>query len=138
MKRLIFLFSLLVALGAAINAQQYLYFPADDTITADTNYIPSSSGYALKNIESGVLSFTFTTSDVTDSLSFAGLEWRNNTDDAWTAYTGNGILSETSTDGIHKVYISTPLIDRFVRVRLSCATGDEVAITNQTMMLKED
>lgn len=137
MKRMIII-SLLAVAAMAVNAQQLLYFPANDTIKGDTNYIPSSSGYALKNVESGALSFTFTHTDVADSLSFAGLEWRNNTDDAWTAYTGNAILSETSTDGLSKIYITTPLIDRFVRVRLSCASGDTVAVTNQTLMLKED
>ena len=137
MKKLLII-SVLAFLFVGLNAQKVLYFSSNDTIKGDTNYVPSSSGYALQNIESGALSFTFTHTDVDDSLSFAGLEWRNNTDDSWAAYTGNGILSTTSTDGTSKVYISTPLIDRFVRARLSCASGDTVAITNQTFMLKED
>lgn len=125
-------------LGMSVNAQKYYYEAADDTIKADTNYIPSSSGYDLKNIESGVLSFTFTHTDVADSLSYAKIEWRNSTSDSWTAYTGNAIVANTSTDGQSRIYISTPLIDRYARVRLSCASGDTVAITNQTLMLKED
>jgi len=137
MKKLIILI-FVVSLGLAANAQRYLYFPANDTIKGDTNYIPSSSGYNLQDLESGVFSFTFTTSDVADSLSFAGIEWRNNTNDAWTAYTGNGVLSATTTNGLHKIYISTPLVDRFIRIRLSCASGDTVAITNQTFLGKVD
>lgn len=137
MKKLIIL--MLVAFVAlAANAQKVYYTASDDTIKGDTNYVPSTSGYDLKNIESGALSFTFTHTDVADSLSYAGLEWRNSTSGTWAAYTGDGVLSSTSTDGQSKVYISTPLIDRYVRMRLSCASGDTVAITGQVLMLKED
>lgn len=137
MKKLILLFSLSL-LFVAVNAQKYDYPLADDTIKGDTNYIPSSSGYDLKNIESGVFTFTFTHTDVADSLSFAGLEYRNTTTQSWAAYTGNGVLSVTSTDGQSQVYISTPMKDRYVRARLSCASGDTVVITKQSFILKED
>lgn len=137
MKNLILIISVLF-LSLSVNAQKYIYFPANDTLKADTNYIPSSNGYNLRDVSTGSLSYTFTTSDVADSLSFAGFEWRNNTDDAWTVYTGNAVSIDKTTDGIHKVYLTTPLLDRFIRVRLSCATGDTVAVTNQTLLLKGD
>ena len=129
---------LVASLGLAANAQKVYYPAADDTIQADTNYIPSSSGYDLKNIEGGALSFTFTHTDVADSLAFARLEWRNSTTQNWTAYTGNGALTSTTTDGQSKIYVTTPLIDRYVRVGLGCAAGDTVAVTEQILMLKED
>ena len=137
MKKLLFI-CLLAILGMAANAQKYYYTAIDDTIAADTNYIPSSNGYDLRNVESGAFSFTFNHIDVADSLSYAGIEYRNSTDGTWTTYAGNAVLTATSTDGQSRIYISTPLIDRYVRVRLSCATGDSVAITNQVLMLKED
>lgn len=137
MKKLVLLFALF-SFVVVLNAQKVYYPASNDTIKGDTNYVPSSSGYDLRNIESGALSFTFTHTDVADSLSFAGFEWRNSTSDSWAAYTGNAILSATTTNGTDRIYLSTPLIDRFVRVRLSCAAGDTVAITNQTLQLKED
>ena len=70
MKKLIII-SLLAVLGMAVNAQKYYSLPANDTVQADTNYIPSSTGYDLKNIQNGVLSYTFTHTDVADSLSYA-------------------------------------------------------------------
>lgn len=134
-----FILAMLLFAFAFICEGQKVYYPAaDDTIKGDTNYIPSSSGYDLRNIESGVLSFTFTHTDVADSLSFAGLEWRNTTTQSWTAYSGNGALSATTTDGQSEIYISTPLRHKYVRARLSCASGDTVAITKQLFMLKED
>ena len=138
MKKILITLMGLVFFAFTSNAQKYYYEAADDTIKADTSYIPSSGGYDLRNIESGALSFTFSHADVADSLAFAGFEYRNSTAGTWTAYTGNAVLSETSTDGQSRIYLSTPLIDRYVRIRLSCAAGDTVAITNQVLMLKED
>lgn len=137
MKRLL-IFSLMLVLGMSLSAQKILMFPADDAVNADTNYIPSEAGYNLYNIQSGVMLFTFTHADVADSLLFAGFEWRNNTDDSWTAYTGNGIVASTSTDGTSTAYLVPPLLHRFVRFRMNCATGDTVTITDQTLLLKTD
>lgn len=134
-----FIILFVAVLGMAANAQEILYFPADDTIKADTNYIPSSSGWDIGNKSAaGALSFTFRKVDVADSLSFAGFEYRNETTEAWTAYTGNAIVSNTSTDGLSRIYLVTPIIDRIVRVRLSCAAGDTVALTNQVLLFKEE
>jgi len=138
MKKIFILTLFTLVLTISASAQKYYYTPADDTIEGDTNYIPSSAGYDLRNVVSGAFSFTFTHTDVADSLSYAGIEYRNSTSGTWTAYTGNAVLSSTTTDGQSRIYITTPLIDKFVRVRLSCAAGDTVAITNQALMLKED
>lgn len=137
MKKFLLIIALLTLFIGA-NAQKYYYPVADESIQGDTSYYPSSSGYDLRNIETGAFSFTFTHTDVADSLKYAGIEYRNSTDGTWTTYTGNAVLSLTSTDGQDKIYISTPLIDRYVRVRLSCAAGDTVAITSAVLMLKED
>lgn len=137
--RKLFLIAMLVAAAATLSAQEILYFPADDSIQADTSYVPSSSGWDMGNKSpAGALSFTFRKVDVADSLSFAGFEYRNETTETWTAYTGNGIVSNTTTDGLSRIYITTPIIDRFIRARLSCASGDTVAVTNQVFMFKEE
>jgi len=127
---------------ATTNAQQYIYptpssIAWDDTIKADTNYYPSTSGYIISKITTGSISFTFTHTDVTDSLKYARLEW---SDDlvTWTAApTGTGVLANTTTNGQSKIYLSTPLTALYYRAFLACATGDTVAITNPTLMYKE-
>ena len=135
---------MLFAFGAfaTTQAQQYIYpTPSstawDDTIQADTNYYPSATGYVISKITTGSISFTFTHTDVADSLSYARLEW---SDDrlTWTAATGTGVLTAgKTTDGQSKVYVSTPLTALYYRAALACATGDTVAITNPTLMYKE-
>lgn len=138
MKKILLLISVICFFALNVNAQKLYYPVADVSIEGDTAYVPSSSGYDLRNIESGVLSYTFTHTDGTDSLSFAGFEYRNTTAQSWTAYTGNAVLAATSTDGQDRLYLSTPIIDRFIRIRLSCAANDTVAITKAVLMLKED
>lgn len=136
MKKFI-LILVLAVVAIAANAQKYYSLPANDTVASDTNYLPSSTGYDLKNIESGAFSYTFTHTDVADSLSFARIEYSND-GTTWTAYTGNGALTLTTTDGQSRLYVSTPLIDRYVRAAVACASGDSVALTGQVLMLKED
>lgn len=138
MKKVLFMGLILIGLALNIEAQKIYYPVANDTVKGDTNYIPSSSGYDLTNIQDGALTFTFTHTDVADSLSFARIEWRNSTSGTWVAYTGNAALSNTTTDGQSKIYLSTPLLDRYVRIGIACASGDTVSVTNQVLMLKTD
>jgi hypothetical protein len=131
---------IMVLLGAVLNTEaQRIYYPvANDTVKGDTNYIPSESGYDLRNFNDGSLSFTFTHTDVADSLSFARIEWRNTTTGTWEAYTGNAALVNTTTDGQSKIYLTTPIIDRYVRIGIACASGDTVALTKQILLFKTE
>ena len=142
MKKLIFLFAFVFTLVATSNAQQYVQTFSNDTVQGDTTYFPSSSSdptalspsYGLKStISTGVISFTFTHEDVADSLAFAGIEGSNNATN-WHIVSS---VAATSTDGESVVSISTPLSFLYYRVRLSCLTGDEVAITNPKLIYKE-
>lgn len=126
-----------VLLGSTAFSQKYYYTPDPVSVQGDTSYIPSAAGYDTKNIESGVISFTFTKADVADSLSIARLEGSDN-GVVWIAQAGTGALLATTTDGTSKMYLSTPLIYRHYRVILACASGDTVTVTNQVLMLKED
>jgi hypothetical protein len=136
MKNLI-LIMMVVCLGLTANAQKYYSLPANDTIVAESLYFPLAAGYDLKNVESGAFSFTFTHTDVADSLSVAAIQYSNDRT-TWTSYTGNAALTTTTTDGQSRIYISTPLVDRYVRAILTAATGDSVALTGMVLMLKED
>lgn len=129
----------LVVVAMTTQAQKYYSQPADKELggTEGTVYYPSATGYDLKNIESGAFSFTFTHTDVTDSLSVAAIQWSNDAS-TWTSYTGNAALSATTTDGQDKLYIETPLVDRYVRVILTVAAGDSVSLSNMVLMLKEE
>jgi hypothetical protein len=131
---------IMVLLGSVLNTEaQRIYYPvANDTVKGDTNYIPSESGYDLRNFNDGSLSFTFTHTDVADSLSFARIEWRNTTTGTWEAYTGNAALVNTTTDGQSKIYLTTPIIDRYVRIGIACASGDTVALTKQILLFKTE
>ena len=126
----------------SVDAQQYVQTFSNDTVQADTTYFPSSSSapgtlrpsYGIKSsISTGVVSFTFTHTDVADSLSFAGIEGSNDA----TNWTSAATLAATSTDGTSTIYTSTPLSWLYYRVRLSCATDDTVAITNPKLIYKE-
>jgi len=141
MKKLIsILFFAIVALS--ISAQQFSYTYANDTVKADTNYYPSSNSdpntlspsYGLKStISTGAVSFTFTHTDVADSLNFSGIEGSNN---ATNWYTVSSVAS-TTADGESVVSTSTPLLYLYYRVRLSCAATDTVAITSPKLIYKE-
>lgn len=135
MKKIIFLF--IFSLIFAVSFSQKRYFtPANDTVKADTNYIPSASGFK-HTISGGSVSYTFTHTDVADSLSYARLEWSDD-QTTWTALTGNAALGETSTDGQSKVYDYTPLVHLYYRAAIACAAGDTVAVTGQIFMIKEE
>lgn len=128
----------LILASVSVDAQQYYREFADDTIAVDTNYYPSSTGYVKSKVNTGVVTFTFTHTDVADSLAIARLEGRDNTSQTWTALTGTAILSQTTTDGTSKIYTTTPLTYLYYRAFLSCASGDSVAITDPILMYKED
>lgn len=135
MKKIVFLF--IFSLLFAVSFSQKRYFtPANDTVKADTNYIPSASGFKYDK-SGGSVSYTFTHTDVADSLSYARLEWSDD-QTTWTALTGNADLGATSTDGQSKIYATTPLIDLYYRAAIACATGDTVAITGQIFMIKTE
>jgi hypothetical protein len=137
MKKLILLLVVIFALGSLANAQKYYSKPSTFTVAGDTTYLPAAAGYDLKNIESGVFSYTFTHTDVADSLAAVAIQYSND-QVTWTYYTGNAALSATSTDGQDRIYISTPLIDRYVRVILRAASGDTTTVSGNVLMLKED
>jgi len=132
MKKLITIL-LMFALFISVNveAQKYYYTPANDTVSADTN---TYAGIQAKG-STGIIIFEFYHKDVADSLSFARLEGSmDNTN--FTALTGNAALSATTTDGTSIIYTVTALKYRWYRVRLACASGDSVALTNMTLMYK--
>jgi len=135
----ILLIMLVVVLGMTASAQKYYSQPADKELggTEGTIYYPATAGYDLRNVESGAFSFTFTHTDVTDSLAVAAIQYSNDRT-TWTSYTGNAILTETTTNGQDRLYLSTPLIDRYVRVILSVAAGDSVSLSGMVLMLKEE
>jgi len=142
MKRLLSLI-VLIAFALTVSAQQYKYTFATDTVQGDTTYYPSSNSapevlrpsYGLKSsITTGVVSFTFTHTDIADSLAFAGIEGSNDASN-WTSLS---TLAATSTDGTSTINTSTPLLWLYYRVRLSCASGDTVKITSPTLIYKED
>lgn len=138
MKKLVILL-VMVGLGLTANAQKIYSKPTNKALggTEGTVYYPSSSGYDLENKENGTFSFTFTHTDVADSLSVAAIQYSNDAS-TWTSYSGNAALSATSTDGQSRIYISTPLIDKYVRVKLTVAAGDSVTLTNMVLMLKNN
>ena len=136
--RKLFIISVIAVLGIALHAQSSYYDGfASEQIQGDTSYYPNSNGYKAKKT-TGVVSFTFAKTDVADSLSFARIEGRDATDDTWKVLTGTAALVNTSTDGVTKLYTTTPNIYLYYRVGLACATGDTVSISNQTFMIKED
>lgn len=142
MKKLLLLSLVFAFAMVSVNAQQFLRTYANDTVKADTNYYPSSNSdpntlspsYGVKStISTGVVSFTFTHTDVADSLAFAGIEGSNNASNWYTVST----VAATSTDGESVVSTSTPLTYLYYRARLSAASGDTVAITNARIIYKE-
>jgi hypothetical protein len=135
MKKL-FILCLLAVAATAVNAQILSF--TSDTIKGDTTFVPSEYGVNILDTPDGVLSLSFTTVDIADSLSFAGLEYRNNTEDAWQTYTGGSVEVGKSVDGYHETSVTGYILGRFVRGRYSCAAGDTVAVTNGTLILKKD
>lgn len=135
MKKIVFLFIFSLLFTVSFSQKRY-FTPANDTVKADTNYIPSANGFK-HTISGGSVSYTFTHTDVADSLSYARLEWSDN-QTTWTALTGNAALGATTTNGQSKIYASNPLIHLYYRAAIACATGDTVAITGQIFMIKEE
>jgi len=136
MKKLIVI-SLLVVVAMAANAQKYFSQPSNTSVAGDTNYVPAAAGYDLKNYQDGVFSYTFTHTDVADSLSYARLEGSMD-GSTWVALTGNAALSATSTDGQDIIYVSTPIIYRYLRGALAAATGDTSTISGQILYFKTE
>jgi hypothetical protein len=138
MKRILILISILVlAFTINVDAQIQNKPFLNDTIKADTNTYFSNHLY---DKYSGVVMFTFTHTDVADSLAVAVMQGSNtNTSviSTWSTLTGTAILPLTSTDGTTTL-IKTPPEFLYFRVFLSCATGDTVAITNPVFVYKEE
>lgn len=144
MKKLMIIFSLLLIGMISANAQQFLRTYATDTVKGDTTYFPSSNSdantlapsYGLKSSTStGVISFTFTHTDIDDQLNFAGLEGSNNATNWHVADTLTA--AERTADGESVLVTSTPLSYLYYRVRLSAATGDTVKVTTPRLIYKE-
>lgn len=132
------------ALCFSLSAQQFVRTYSADTIKGDTTYFPSSSSdpttlspsYGIKStISTGVITFTFTHTDVDDQLLFAGLEGSNNAINWSIADTLTA--AERTADGESILITSTPLNYLYYRVRLSAATGDTVAVTAPKLIYKE-
>lgn len=128
----IFLISLLFAVTASSQVQ---YKPfSDDTIKADTNTYKSNR--IVKKYTTTVVAFTFTKSDVADSL--AKCNMRGSMDNTtFVDLTGNAALTTTTTDGTTTLYVTNPIY-LYYDAFLSCATGDTVAVTNPSFIIKED
>ena len=130
---------LLVGLGLTLNAQKYIYdFPTDTVSSNETTYYPSSLGLDASKSSTGSIVFTFTHTDIVDSLNYARFEWVDHTSGTWTAMTSPAALVNTTTNGQSVVYISTPILHKKYRVALHCATGDSVKITIPTLMYKNE
>ncbi len=138
MKRILILITLFVLVFTVnVNAQIQNKPFLNDTIKGDTNTYFSNHTF---DKYSGVLMFTFTHTDVADSLAVAVMQGSNtNTSvhSTWSTLTGTSILPLTSTDG-NTTLIKTPPEFLYFRVFLSCATGDTVAITNPVFVYKEE
>lgn len=138
MKKILLLISIIVfAFILNVDAQKQNKPFANDTIKGDTAVY-----YSNVNVikYSGIVLFTFTKSDVTDSLNVATMQGSNtntSTDSKWTTLTGTATLPLTSADGT-TVLIKTPPDFLFYRTFLSCAAGDTVAITDAAFVIKEE
>lgn len=134
MKRFLIL-SLLVIGAMTLNAQKYIHtFPTDTVSAAEVIYYPSSSGLNTAESSTGAVLFTFTHTDLVDSLNYARIEWADNT--TWTAMTSPAALVNTTTNGESTIYTSTPIIHSKYRVALYCAATDSVKITVPTLIYK--
>jgi hypothetical protein len=138
--RKLLLISLLAVLGIAVNAQKYVAdWTTADTLKGNvTRYYPSSAGYDCAGIGTGVINFTFTHTDKTDSLNYARIEFLNNASASWVALTGTAALTLTTTDGQSVLYTTTPILHKKYRVALHTAAGDTVKITNATLLIKNN
>ena len=132
------LFTAIVVPGE-VNAQKGDYIFTTDTVSASSAlYYPSSAGLKAARHSVGVITFTFTHTDLADSLASARLEYLDHASGTWTAMTGNAALTNTSTDGQSTIYASTPLLNKWYRAALACAATDSVKITNATLLYKEE
>lgn len=143
MKKLISIL-LFAVIALSVSAQQFAHTYSADTIKGDTTYFPSSlsdpttlsPSYGIKStISTGVISFTFTHTDVADQMNYAALEGSNNATNWEIADTLTA--AERTADGEDILVTSTPLKYLYYRVFLSCATGDTVAITAPKLIYKE-
>lgn len=136
----ILLISLLAVLGIAVNAQKYTadWVTADTLKGNDTNYYPSSSGFDCAAFGTGTITFTFTHTDIADSLNYARIEYVDYSTGTWTALTGNAALSLTTTDGQSTIYTSTPILHKYYRVALHTAAGDTVKLTKASLLIKNN
>lgn len=134
MKKLI-IFSLLIALGVTVNAQNQLRSFDNDTIKGDTNtYVSNKKIPEYKDI---LVAFAFTKSDVTDSLSVAKMQGSFDNSTFVDLTDTNASLTTTTTDGTTVLYVTDPIY-LYYRGFLAAATGDTVAITDAKFIIKKD
>lgn len=134
MKKILLLIAF-IALFINVDAQkQYKPF-ADDTIKATTNLYASNK--LVDKYSTQIVTFTFTHTDVADSLSVAKIQGSNDNTTFYDLADASANLLITSTDGTTRLYVVNPL-DRYYRGVLTCATGDTVAITDPAIIIKED
>lgn len=127
---------MLVAFVAlAANAQKQNKPFDDDTISADTNvYI---SNVKVTGYSTFVVEFAFTKTDVTDSLSVAKMQGSMDNTNWVDLADATANLTNTTTDGTTILYVVNPVF-LYYRGFLACASGDEVAITDPGIYIKED
>ena len=134
MKKLFILLAI-VLIGMTANAQKVLRDFANDTIVGDTNtYVLNRK---VDQYANHVVTFTFTHTDVADSLAVAKIQGSNDNTNFYDLAASSANLTITSTDGTTRLYVTNPL-DLYYRGFLSCASGDTVAITDPFAILKED
>ena len=136
MKKIIFLISvMLFAFTFTVDAQKQNKPFADDTIKADTNIYVSN--YRVDKFSTTTVIFSFTHVDVADSLNVAKIQGSMDNDEFYDISDATATSFDKTTDGTTRLYVTNP-VDLFFRTFLSCATGDTVAITNPTWIVKED
>ena len=136
MKKLILLISIIVlACNFSVNAQIQNKPFADDTIKGDTNIYVSN--LPVTKYSTQVVIFSFTHVDVADSMNVARIQGSTDNSEFYNLPDASSFSLAKTTDGTTRLYVTNPL-DLFYRAFLSCATGDTVAVTNPTWLIKED
>lgn len=134
MKKILFLIALL-AFFVNANAQKQNKSFDDDTIKAEVKTY--ASNVKVTKYANQVVIFTFTKTDVADSLSAAKIQGSVDNSTFYDLSDASANLTETTTDGTTRLYLTNPK-DLYYRGYLSCATGDTVAITDASILIKED
>ncbi len=133
-KILILLFAMMLSAMTAQAQKQYKTF-ANDTIKAEVATYPSNA--KVTKYSTQVVIFSFRKIDVADSLSAAKIQGSTDNSAWYDLSAASANLTETTTDGTTRLYVTNP-VDLYYRGYLSCATGDTVAVTYPTLIIKED